>query len=178
MQRVNPIQTQCQAQIDLDCKNKLCVLSQVLNPLQTQELLETITGTVTLLDLNDRVRERLREEKASRKISERDLAAFCRWSQSKVAQKLGGHTAITLNELETLCQALGISPTEAVRDRGLEFVADLTPTELRVLEIIRRFNKQGFETFLQMVQMMTGKVLVTEHRGATPKRAKYGKPRP
>jgi transcriptional regulator with XRE-family HTH domain len=90
--------------------------------------------------LNERVRDRLKERKAEKKVSERDLARWMNWSQPKVAQKLGGRTEITLNELESLCFALDLAPTEAVRDRGLEFCAEMTPTELRILEQLRALD--------------------------------------
>ena len=100
--------------------------------------------------LNDRVRERLKDEKALKKFSERDMAAWLQWSQPKVAQKLGGRTDITLNELEALCSVLGIPPSEAVRDRGLEFCAELTPTELRHLETLRNMAPADREAFLHL----------------------------
>lgn len=88
--------------------------------------------------LNDRVRQRLKDEKARRHLSERELAQLLSWSQSKVAQKFAGRTPITLDELDALCFALSLAPTEAVRDHGLEFCAEMTPTELRFLERLRQ----------------------------------------
>lgn len=103
--------------------------------------------------LNDRVRERLKDEKALKKFSERNLAEWLQWSQPKVAQKLGGRTDITLNELESLCSVLGIAPSEAVRDRGLEFCAELTPTELRFLENLRRMTQADRDAFLHLANV-------------------------
>ena len=127
------------------------------------------------MGLNERVRARLRDEKARRKLSERDIAGFVQWSQSKVAYKFSGRTPITLDELETLCFALSLQPTEAVRDRGMEFVADLTPTELRMLELIRQLPRPAYDGLLQFLQV--GPTSDIEPRGATPKRSGYGKPR-
>lgn len=131
------------------------------------------------MGLNDRVRDRLREEKAKQKVSERDLAGFLEWSQARVAQKLSGRTAITVDELESLCFALGIRPTEAVCDRWLEFAAELTPTELRVLELIRRLPKPAFDgllTFLNVPRPGSADTMI-ESRGVTKKRPSIGKPR-
>jgi len=102
-------------------------------------------------DLNTRARERLRDEKAKRKLSENDIAGMLQWTQSRVAQKLSGRTDITLNELEALCFALSLSPTEAVRDRGLEFVAEMTPTELRTLERLRQMAPADRDAFFHLV---------------------------
>ena len=114
--------------------------------------------------LSQRVRERLRDEKQRRHLSEREMAELIQWSQSKVAQKLGGRTPITLDELEALCFALNLSPAEAVRDRGLEFYAEMTPTELRVLERIRQLPPSIFEAVLTIID-------VRSHTRAEPRRA-------
>jgi len=105
--------------------------------------------------LNDRARERLKDEKLAKKVSERDLAGWMGWSQPKVAQKLGGRTEITLNELEALCQALDISATEVVRDRGLEFCAEMTPTELRILERLRGLDPVTRDAVLLLLDVKT-----------------------
>ena len=102
-------------------------------------------------DLNTRVRMRLRDEKAKLKFSEQDIAGMLRWSQPRVAQKLSGRTDITLNELEALAFALSISPSEAVRDRGLEFMAEMTPTELRVLERLRQMSPTDRDAFIHLL---------------------------
>lgn len=102
-------------------------------------------------DLNTRVRNRLRDEKAKLKLSETDIAGQLQWSQPRVAQKLTGRTPITLNELESLCFAMGISPSECVRDRGLEFMAEMTPTELRALEQLRRMSTNDRDAFFHLL---------------------------
>ena len=102
-------------------------------------------------DLNTRARLRLRDEKAKLGFSEQDIAGMIRWTQSRVAQKLSGRTDITLNELEALGFALSISPTEIVRDRGLEFVAEMTPTELRALEHLRKMSPVERDAFFHLI---------------------------
>jgi transcriptional regulator with XRE-family HTH domain len=91
--------------------------------------------------LAERVRQRLKAEKLRLKFSDRDLAGMLGWSASKVDQKLNAKSAINLDELEALCFALSLAPSEAVRDPGLEFIAELTPLELRVLEHYRDGNR-------------------------------------
>lgn len=127
------------------------------------------------MGLNARVVARLREEADKRNLSYNDLAGFLQWSHSKVTKKMTQRTMIDLDELEALCFAVGIQPTEAVRDRGLEFVAEMTPTELRLLELIRKLPKPAYDGLLHFLQVTPS--VGAEQRGATPKRASGGKPR-
>lgn len=110
------------------------VSSYVVNPLRSDGLMTTV---LTVSGLNSRVRQRLREEMNKNDLSQQSVADLLRWTQSRVAQKLTGRTPITVDELEALCFAIGISPTEMVRDRGVEFCAEMSPTELRCLENLR-----------------------------------------
>lgn len=103
--------------------------------------------------LNDRARARLKEQKTHLGFSERDLAGMLGWSQARVAQKFCGRTPITLNELDAFCTVLNLSPTEVVRDPGLEFVADLTPTELRLLERVRQLPPVLRESVLNLLEI-------------------------
>jgi transcriptional regulator with XRE-family HTH domain len=131
-------------------------------------------------DLNERARQRLREEKDRLKLGERDIAAFTGWSRAKVNQKLAGTTDITLNDLQALCEAMRLPPSEAVRDRGLEFCAEMTPTELRILELLRHLPKPAFDAVLTLLTAprALGTATLVEPRGLTKKRAILGKPRP
>lgn len=135
-------------------------MSFVVNVLQTQ----AVSMQNTAVPLNDRVRQRLKEEKTRRHLSERDLAGLLNWSQSRIAQKFGGRTPITLDELEALCFALSIQPTEAVRDRGVEFCAELAPTELRFLEVLRSLDATTRDGLYALLHIRSGSV---EKRGIT-----------
>jgi transcriptional regulator with XRE-family HTH domain len=104
-------------------------------------------------EFSERVRNRLRDEKSAKKLSERDIADLIQWTQSRVAQKLSGRTPITLDELAALCFALSLQPTEAVRDRGLEFCAEMTPTELRILERLRGLDARTRDAILLLLDV-------------------------
>lgn len=125
-------------------------LNQNKDPLPQSEVQAKF---LAMPSLNDRVRERIRIEKDRLKLSERDIADMLDWGQSKVSQKLNGRTDITLNELESLCFAVSIAPTEAVRDPGLEFVADMTPTELRLFERIRKLSAEQRAAILMVLHI-------------------------
>lgn len=141
-----------------------------MNPLRINNL----SGTITAVTLGERVRLLLREEKARKKLSEREMADLIQWTQSRVAQKLSGRTPITLDELESLCFALGLSPTEAVRDRGLEFCAEMTPSELRLLERLRQLPRPALDGIMAILQIAPASV---ERRGVTAPKKILGTPR-
>ena len=91
-----------------------------------------------------RIRQRLKEEIKARGITQTDLGdALSKltrefWSQSKVGKVLNGHVGLQLDDLAAICEVIGISLAEAVRDRGLEFYAELTPSEVRIIEELRK----------------------------------------
>src|SRR3990167_6068475 len=93
---------------------------------------------------SNRVRARLKEELHARDISQRELAdALSKqtdeyWTQSKVGKVLNGNVELKVDDADAIAKVAGIFLTEAVRDRGLEFYAEMTPLELRVLERIRQ----------------------------------------
>lgn len=135
-----------------------------MNLLQTQGLSGTLPP-VSTDPLNERVRLRLKAEKSRRHLSERDIGQLLNWSQSKVAQKFNGRTPITLEELEGLAFVLSIAPTELVRDQGLEFCAEMTPTELRILERIRQLPPDALQGLLGLLHVYPNTRIET--RGAT-----------
>jgi len=90
------------------------------------------------MTLAERAVLRIREEMTERHVSQRDLAERLKCSQGRIAKILNGGVNLRLNDVAVLAQAVGISPVEAIRDRGVEFHAELTPSELRVLERLRR----------------------------------------
>src|SRR4030095_10037004 len=79
--------------------------------------------------LHDQVRERLREELHRKGWSTRDIADLLEWSQSRVAKLLAGSVKFSLDDLEAFCGILHLRPTEVVRDRGMEFCREMTPSD-------------------------------------------------
>src|SRR5581483_10025706 len=100
------------------------------------------------MTLNDRARHRLEVERTRRNLSQRDLGQLLNWSQARVAQKFSGRTPLTLNELESLCDALDMPVLAAVRDAGLDFCAEMTPVELRALKTFRKLQPKQQEALL------------------------------
>lgn len=103
--------------------------------------------------LSERVRLRLRDEMGRKKLSQRDIAALLQWSQSRVAHLLTGRVAMTVDDLDRLAFAVSLSPLELVRDQGLEFVADCTPSELRLLHALRALPEKMRDAWFTTLQV-------------------------
>jgi transcriptional regulator with XRE-family HTH domain len=127
--------------------------------------------------LSDRIRERLRAEMAARHLSQRDVAGIAGWSQSRVAKLMTGRVEMGVDDLEGLCFALDLSLTEVVRDPGLEFCADLTPTELRLLEQYRKQSEPMKTAITEILQVRAKGGLPQRYAGSKPTAYKVGKPR-
>jgi hypothetical protein len=59
------------------------------------------------------------------------------WSQSKVHKILTGQVQLLADDLADLAALAHLSMVDLVREPGREFVADLTPSELKLLEAVR-----------------------------------------
>lgn len=114
---------------------------------------------------------RIREEMAVRNITQDDLAAALNCSQGRIAKILKGGTNLRVNDLDAIAQRCGIALSEAVRDRGLEFYAEMTPTELRLLEMMRQ--RPGLLQGVMMILRLQG--AVREAPKGTPHR-RVGRP--
>ena len=101
---------------------------------------------------SDRARARLREEMARKNLNQTDIANLLKWTESRVSKVLTGRTELGVDDLGELCWSVGITLTEATRDHGLEFCAEMTPTELRVLENLRRLAPAERDAYVLMLK--------------------------
>lgn len=120
-----------------------------------------------MASLSEQVRARLREEMARKKLSQRDVANLIGWSQSKVAHQLTQRTEIKIDDLAALCFALDLSVTEAVRTPGLEFVADMTPSEFRIWERIHQLLPHERDALLTVLDLKKPKARTPDRGGPT-----------
>lgn len=96
------------------------------------------------LRASDRARQRLREELDARDIGQQTLAdALTKltgetWTKSKVNHVLNGRVQLLIDDADAIATICKLYLTEVVRDRGLEFYAEMTPTELRILDSLRK----------------------------------------
>lgn len=125
-------------------------MSHFLNLLRMHDLSSIVPAMQTL---SERVRDRVREEMKRQKMSQRDIAGVLKWSQSRVAHILTGRVEMGVQDLEGFGFALGISLPELVRDRGMEFCAEMTPSELRLHEMVRAMTPERREGLLAVVGM-------------------------
>jgi transcriptional regulator with XRE-family HTH domain len=121
------------------------------------------------MELSDRVRQRIKDEMSRQHLSQRDVAGLLTWSQSRVAKVLTGRVEMGVDDLGALCFALNLHPTEAVRDHGLEFLAEMSPTELRILERIRQLPKPIFDAVMTLLDVYKT-TAPQERRALAPKR--------
>lgn len=93
---------------------------------------------------------------ARKKLSQRDVGGIAGWNQSRVNHTLTGRIEMTIAHLEGYAFALGISPAELVRDRGMEFYAEMTPTEFRLLERFRSLTPDQQHAVLTVLNVQSG----------------------
>ncbi len=127
-------------------------MSHELNPLLLNRLWANV---LSMPRLSEQVRLRLREEMAVKEMSQRDVAGILTWSQSRVAHLLTGRVEMSIDDLAEFAQALSISPTEIVRDRGMEFVAEMTPSEMRFLERLRQLTQVQRDGLMVLLHITT-----------------------
>lgn len=91
-----------------------------------------------VLTAAERAVRRIREEMDIREITQRDLSERMHCSQGRIAKMLNGRVELRLDDVAELARHVGLPLTEVLRDRGLEFYAEMTPTEVRLIERIRQ----------------------------------------
>lgn len=124
--------------------------SQELNPLRLSNLWDNVPRPMALL--SQQVRLRFREEMARKKISHRDVAGILGWSQSRVSHILNGRVEMSIDDVAEFAFAVGLTIVEAVRDRGLEFCAEMTPTELKDFTTYRNANEEDRKAAIRLLR--------------------------
>jgi transcriptional regulator with XRE-family HTH domain len=123
--------------------------------------------------LEEQVRLRIREEMTRKNLSQRDLSGILGgpgkgWSQSRVGKLLTGRVLMGVADMESLCFAVGLSVVEAVRDHGLEFLAEMTPTELRTLERIKQLDDVTRDAYLRILDVKVRTNVPNRYAGKKP----------
>ena len=149
-------------------------MSQTLNPLLTKKLPGIVPSRMTRL--SEQVRLRLREEMARKDMSQRDVAGILGWSQSRVAHILNGRVEMSIDDLAEFAFGLNLSVVETVRDPGMEFCADMTPTELRMFERMRQLHPTVLDAIMTLLDVK-GTTRAQERRAAAPRPKRGPRPR-
>lgn len=105
---------------------------------------------------------------AAKNLNQADVAGRLEWTQSRVSKLLNGKVDLSVDILAALCFAVDVSLVEVVRDHGLEFCAEMTPSELRILERLRQLPPQVFEALMTLLQART-KTLIEGRYAKKPK---------
>lgn len=105
--------------------------------------------------VSERARRRLRDEMAAKNLNQADVAGRLEWTQSRVSKLLNGKVELSVDDLAALCFAVDVSLVEVIRDHGLEFCAEMTPTELRMLERLRQLPPPLLEALMMLVNART-----------------------
>lgn len=125
----------------------------------------------------ERALERIKEEMARRKLSQRDIAERLGCSQGRVAKMMAGRVKLRVNDLALLAESVGLPLCETIRDRGLEFYAEMSPLELRWLEVFRGKSLDVQRAYLTVFQIQ-GVAGLQPSRQLTPGATrKVGRPR-
>lgn len=106
------------------------------------------------------------------KLVQREVADILEWSQSRLAKILTGRISLTVDDLEALCFAVGLSMVEVLRDRGMEFMAEMTPTELRIVNRIRELPQPVTDAVLTMLHVPAQSLTHRRRAAPTQKKAK------
>lgn len=118
--------------------------------LQRSGNLATIAGMSVR---SDQARLRLRDEMERQRLSTRDVAGILSWSQSRVQKIVAGRVELCVDDLEALCFAMNLSLPEVLRDHGMEWIAEVSPTELRFIERLRQLDQNTRDTFLRFIEV-------------------------
>lgn len=131
---------------------------------------------------SERVRLRFKEEMAARGITQDDIAARVTrssgevWSQGDVSKRLTGRVQLTVDDAALIAEALGMHLSEAVRDRGLEFAAELTPMQMRIVEVIQR-DPLALQTVAMVLRLPGAGLVPAEALTEVRQKRRRGRPR-
>jgi transcriptional regulator with XRE-family HTH domain len=112
---------------------------------------------------------RIRDAMKAQGVSQRALAERLNCSQGRVAKILKGRIRLTVEDLEEVAAAVGLQLVETIRNRGVEFFAELTPTELRVIELMRE-HPHIQRAFADLLDAAVTSARVSSKRGTLSRR--------
>jgi transcriptional regulator with XRE-family HTH domain len=119
-----------------------------------------LSSRVLCVTMTDRIRMRLRAEMKKRHLSQRGILEKLNkyrqptdepWSQSRLSKMLKGRTVLRVADVDAVAGILGISWVELIRDHGHEFMAEMQPSELLLLELVRARGPEALRSLLTLL---------------------------
>ena len=107
---------------------------------------------MTVADPAERVQARLRRWLDTTGLSQREFAADLQRSQVWLQKVLAGKIRVTLKDLDRVARAMRTTASELVRTEEERYQLELTPTELRLLEALRR-RPEAYESLFDLMHL-------------------------
>lgn len=86
----------------------------------------------------ERVRQRMRDWMETVQIGQRAFAADLNKSQIWLQKILAGENSVRLKDLDDVARAMRTTASELIRSKDDRYQLELTPTEVRIVENLRR----------------------------------------
>lgn len=133
-------------------------------------------ANLTTVSAAERVRQKVIALMDERGYSQREMARRLERSQPWVAKVIRGPLKagqdVRLEDLDDVALALGVTAVELVRDHGLEFVANLTPSEMRMLQQIRKLPAHVIEAVRVLIDAPNRRMTAQSDTGSRRKPTK------
>lgn len=100
----------------------------------------------------DRVRERMERWMALAGLSQRDFAADLEKTQVWLQKVLAGENDVRLRTLDDIARAMRTTAAELVRGDEDRYQLELTPTEVRIVEQLRR-RPEAFHAIAMLLEV-------------------------
>lgn len=133
------------------------------------------TGRVNMSAETDnpagRVRERMRAWMETTQVGQREFAGDLQKSQVWLQKVLTGENHVRLKDLDEVAHAMRTTSSELVRSKEDRYQLELTPTEVRILEKLRR-RPEAFQAVAALLQINAISTAPTSTAEAKPSRKK------
>lgn len=118
------------------------------------------------VDLQDRVRQRLRSLVEAGEVSHKVLGKFVGLSRSYVTRVLNNKAAISLEHLAKFCEFFQITPAELLTEPG-SLIQPVKPLEAQLLQHFRQMSELQRHSLLMVLESRADEIV-------TPRRARWG----
>lgn len=115
----------------------------------------------------ERVRDRMRHWMDTTHTGQREFAADLKKTQVWLQKILKGENHVRLKDLDQIADAMRTTASELVRGEDDRYTVEVTPTELRILENLRRSEEvlRGIMSILHLKDVPEPKPGPTKKRG-------------